>query len=75
MVDLPPDMQQRRSIEDRAVELGVERRELQRALDTNSERIRRLLPEAVAAGIPLEQYAKMVGVSRQTLHHWNAELT
>jgi len=67
------DIQRRRAIEDRAIELGEERQRLERETDTNTEKIRHLLDEAIAAGIPIEQYARMTTISRQTLHRWRAK--
>jgi hypothetical protein len=66
-------MQARRDVEDRAVQLGAERAELDTKLALNTAKIKSLMGEAVAARIPLEGFAKMVGVSRQTLHHWRGE--
>lgn len=71
--DLSAKMQARRSVEDQALEYGAERRDLTAKLDANTERIRRLLHEAIKHGVPIEQFAKMVGVTRQTLYHWRGE--
>jgi hypothetical protein len=70
MTDLPPDMQVRREVEDRALKLGAERAELENRLGTNTEQISDLLSKALDAGVPIDHYARMVGVSRQTLHRW-----
>jgi hypothetical protein len=75
MVDLPPDIQARRSIEDRAIKLGAERRSLEAQLAQNTEAIKKLLGEVLAARVPLEGFAQMVGVTRQTLYHWRNETT
>ncbi len=63
-------MQARRQIEDWAVTLGHERHNLESGLSVNTQRIIDLMPQALAAGIPLDGYAKLVGVSRQTLYRW-----
>jgi hypothetical protein len=68
--DLPPEVQVRRNVEDQAMEAGAKRLRLAAELEANTNRIRRLLPEAIAAGIPIDRYAQMVGISRQTLHRW-----
>jgi hypothetical protein len=73
MVDLPPEIQARRSVEDRALKLGAERAELDAQMALNTLAIKALMGEAEAAQLPLEGFAKMVGVSRQTLYHWRNE--
>ena len=70
MASLPPDMQARREIEDRALELGAERAGLEDRLGTNTEQIGDLLSKALETGVPVEHYSRMVGVSRQTLYRW-----
>jgi hypothetical protein len=70
MTDLPPDMQARRAIEDRAVQLGNERRDLDGRLAANTQAIIDLLRDAEGSGIPYEHLAEIVGVSRQTLFRW-----
>jgi hypothetical protein len=70
MTDLPPNMQARRAIEDRAVQLGNERHDLDNGLAANTQAIIDLLRDADGAGVPLDHLAKLVGVSRQTLHRW-----
>lgn len=72
MVDLPPEIEARRSVEDRALKLGADRAELDAQLARNTLAIKALMGEAEAVRLPLESFAKMVGVSRQTLHHWRA---
>jgi transcriptional regulator GlxA family with amidase domain len=73
---LPPEIQARlaiearRKLEDWAFKLGEDRRQLDGQLDANTKAIVELLPQAIEAGIPLEQLATMVGVSRQTLYRW-----
>jgi transcriptional regulator GlxA family with amidase domain len=70
MTDLPPDIQARREVEDRAAQLGAERSELENKAATNIDAILDLLHDAEEAGIPLDQIARLVGVSRQTLYRW-----
>lgn len=57
-------------MEDAAILLGQERANLDRALAGNTQRIKELLPVALDAGISLDALAKLVNVSRQTLHQW-----
>ena len=64
------EVQIRRNMEDQALELGRKRLKLAAEVEANMNIIRRRLPEAIAAGIPVEHYAQMVRVSRQTLHRW-----
>jgi hypothetical protein len=70
MTDLPPDMQARRAVEDRAVQLGAERRGLDDQAAANTQAIIDLLPQAETAGVPLEHLAGLLTVSRQTLYRW-----
>jgi hypothetical protein len=70
MIDLPPDMQARRTVEDRAVQLGAERRDLDNKLAANTQAIIDLIPDAASAGVPFDHLSTLVGVSRQTLHRW-----
>src|ERR1700691_3659094 len=69
-MNLPPQIQARRAVEDRAAQLGVERRDLDDRTLANTRAIMALLPEAESAGVPLEQLSTLAGVSRQTLHRW-----
>ena len=73
--DLPAEIQARRAVEDEAVAFGVKRLQLATELEANTNLIRRRLPEAIAKGIPIERYAQMVGVSRQTLHRWREKVS
>jgi hypothetical protein len=68
--DLPIEMQARREVEDRALTYGTKRLKLTVELAANTNLIRRLLPEAIEKGVPIERFAQMVGVSRQTLYRW-----
>ncbi|HXM87033.1 MAG TPA: helix-turn-helix domain-containing protein [Solirubrobacteraceae bacterium] len=70
MTDLPPEVELRRAIEDRAIQLGTERHDLDSRLAANTQGIIDLLHDAQGAGVPYEQLAALVGVSRQTLFRW-----
>ena len=70
MGDLPPDIQARRAIEDRAAVLGNTRVELNNGLIANTQDIIDLLRDAERVGLPYEDIATLVGVSRQTLWRW-----
>lgn len=70
MNNLPPDIQARRAVEDRAIQLGSERRDLDDRIAKNTQNIIDLISDAADAGIPFDHLATMVGVSRQTLHRW-----
>jgi Homeodomain-like domain len=70
MNDLPPDIQARRAIEDRAATLGAQRRELNQRLEANTHAMIDLVREAGGSGIPFEQLAALLGVSRQTIFNW-----
>jgi DNA-binding transcriptional regulator YiaG len=70
MTDLPPDIQVRREIEDRAAQLGAERRDLDGRVEANTQAVVDLLRDAEGTGVSFDQLAQLIGVSRQTLYHW-----
>ena len=73
MPNLPPNIQARRAIEDKAAKLGVRRRGYATALRKNNDEISALLRQAEGSGVPLEQLAALLGVSRQSLSKWRDE--
>ena len=70
MADLPPSVEARRSIEDRAIQLSAERHDLDTRIATNTQAIIDLLLDAEGTGTTFEQPADLIGVSRQTLYRW-----
>jgi hypothetical protein len=66
-------LRRRREIEDQAIELGSERAELQGRLRKNAAAMTALLETAIKQGIPVEHFARLVGVRRQSLYRWRAE--
>lgn len=68
--DLPPGLHARRAIEDQAAKLGVRRRGYETALARNTEEARALAKAADGSGVPLDQLAALLGVSRQTIYNW-----
>jgi len=70
MNDLPPNIQARRAIEDRAAKLGAQRRGYETGLARNTQEIIDLLRDADGSGVPLEQLAALLGVSRQSIYNW-----
>jgi DNA invertase Pin-like site-specific DNA recombinase len=60
----------RHGIETLAQKAGAERAKLDDELAANTQWIIDLMPDAIEAGIPFDTYAKLVGVSRQTLYRW-----
>lgn len=50
--------------------LASERAELQRRLRENTQAMTGALERAVSHGIPVEQFAQLAGVSRQSLYRW-----
>jgi hypothetical protein len=70
MPDLSHDLQTTRAVEDRLVQLGAERTQLDAKLGENLEAIVDEIPAATEAGIPFDRIAHLVGVSRQTLYRW-----
>jgi hypothetical protein len=73
MNDLPSDIQARRAIEDRAVQLGAERRRLNDGIEANTQAILQLLRNAEGTGVPHDYLAHLTGVSRQTLYRWRED--
>jgi hypothetical protein len=70
MTPSPPDLQARRAIEDRAIELGAERGDLTARTMYNTHAIIDLLRDPAHATLPLDHLANMLGVSRQSLYRW-----
>jgi DNA invertase Pin-like site-specific DNA recombinase len=70
MNNLPNTIQARRAIEDRAAQLAEQRRKIDSQVAENTQAIIDLIPEAAKVGIPLDQLAEVIGVSRQTLYRW-----
>jgi transcriptional regulator GlxA family with amidase domain len=64
------DLQATRAIEDKLVQLGQQRHEIERSTSDNIQAITDTMTEAIAAGLPVERIAGLVGVSRQTLYRW-----
>ncbi len=64
-------LQERRAIEDRAVELGQQRQAIRSQLRENTRAITELVGQAISAGIGLAPLARLLEVSRQTLYHWH----
>ena len=60
----------RQGYEREAAETGVKRARLEDDLAATTQWIVEFMPTALQAGIPLDTYAKFVGVSRQTLYRW-----
>jgi hypothetical protein len=60
----------RQGIERIALEEGEKRARYEDELAATTQCIIELMPDALEAGIPLDTYAKLVGVSRQTLYRW-----
>ena len=63
-------LQKKHNIETLAVEAGEQRAKLDDELAANTQWIIDLMPQAMEAGIPFDTFAKLVGVSRQTLYRW-----
>ncbi len=68
--EIPPDVQARRALEDELFGFGRKRSTLKAELGANTTLIQQRLPEALEHGISLEQFSRLVGISRQTLHRW-----
>jgi hypothetical protein len=75
MNDLPPDIQARRVIEDRAAKLGVSRKSYEAAVNRNTAEIKVLLRDAEGSGVAYDQLAALLGVSRQSIFNWRHEIS
>jgi hypothetical protein len=69
-MDLPPDVQSRRAVEDRAIKLGGKRARLEGNLAKTIEDAVALMNEAEHIGVPIERLAELLHVSRPTLYRW-----
>lgn len=69
-MDLPPDVQARRAVEDRAIKLGNERNRLEDRLAKIIEDAVELMSDAERDGVSIERLAELIGISRPTLYRW-----
>jgi DNA-binding transcriptional regulator YiaG len=67
---LPPQLQKRREVEDRAIALGTQRHELNQGVEANTHAIIDLLRDTDGTGISFDQLAALLNVSRQSLYNW-----
>lgn len=74
MPNLPPAVQARRAVEDKAIELGEERRGLERREGEISEEAVELMQHANAAGVSIDQLAELIQVSHPTLYRWRGAI-
>ena len=63
-------LREKHNYETLAAELGDQRAKVEDDLITNTRAITDLMPKALEAGIPLDTFAQLVRVSRQTLYRW-----
>lgn len=65
---------QRRKIEDEAIKLGDQRRKIQQqqkeSLNANAQAISALVDQAEKAGVGIATIARLTGITRATLYHW-----
>ena len=61
-------------MEDDLLRLGSERNRLESEVGKNLEHIVDAIPAATQAGLSFDEVARLVGVSRQTLHRWRSVL-
>jgi hypothetical protein len=69
-MDLPPDVQARRAVEDKAIKLGRERTRLEGRLDQIIEEAVGLMGDAERNGVPIDRLADLIRVRRSTLYRW-----
>jgi transcriptional regulator GlxA family with amidase domain len=69
-MDLPPDVQAQRDVEDRAIKLGAERAELQERDAALINEALELMEDAERDGVSIERLAALIQVSRPTLYRW-----
>jgi transposase-like protein len=70
VVDLPPDVQAQRDIEDRAIKLGNERIAVEGRRERNIQRSLDLMAEAERNGVPTARLAERLQIDRTTLYRW-----
>jgi hypothetical protein len=70
MNPIPAELQDRRAVEDRAVQLAEQRQELTGRMTENTWAIIELLRDPRHGLIPLDHLANLLGVSRQSLYRW-----
>jgi DNA invertase Pin-like site-specific DNA recombinase len=63
-------LQRRLRAEEAARELGEKHAAAKDELASVIQSVTEILPQALEAGVPLDTYSKLVGVSRQTLYRW-----
>lgn len=69
-MDLPPGVQARRAVEDKAIKLGNERTRLERRLAEIIDDAVELMSEAERNGVSIERLAEFIQISRPTLYRW-----
>lgn len=62
-------LEEQRRVEDRALELGEERREVLGRLEDNSKAMAELVRSAPDS-VPLQRLARLLGVGRATIYRW-----
>jgi DNA invertase Pin-like site-specific DNA recombinase len=63
-------LRRRAGIEDIVRDLGEQRSRLTDDLASVEQTMREIVLDALEAGVPLDTYAKLVGVSRPTVYRW-----
>jgi hypothetical protein len=66
-------LQRRLGMERVARDLGEKRVAAKDELASVVQAIEEILPQALEAGVPLDTYSKLVGVSRPTLYRWQGQ--
>jgi hypothetical protein len=69
-MDLPPKVQARRAVEDKAIKLGNERTRLESRLAGIIEDAVGLMSDAEHNGVSIERLAELIQISRPTLYRW-----
>ncbi len=69
-MDLPPDVEAQRAVEDKAIKLGNERAKLENRLGKIIEEAVELMGDAERNGVSIERLAQLIQIQRSTLYRW-----
>jgi predicted nucleic acid-binding Zn-ribbon protein len=74
-MELPPNVQVQRAVEDRAIKLGNERTQLEGRLGEITEEAVDLMGEAERSSVSIERLAELIQVARPTLYRWRDSIS
>jgi hypothetical protein len=74
-MDLPPDVQAQRAVEDKAIKLGSKRARLEGGLAKTIEDAVELMGDAERSGVSIGRLAELLQIERSTLYRWREATT